>query len=503
MDGDTIPQEAGINERAVSFTKGCYVGPGDGGAAALQGQAEPPPARPAAVGAGRARRRDPARRARWWAGSARRASRRGSARSRWPSSAARRRPATRSWWRAAPPPWPSCPSAVTERRDRRRAPRSRHGLTGASPLLGGPLTAAAGAEEPRAPCPALRRPRRRRSTCRARRRRRLPEPRELRDADPARRGRPRAGRLGPLASASSTCVEPRARLLLPVLVPRGGGGRGERARRGRRAARVEPLRRAASGRADDHAGDPPRAPAAAARSTCSASTGSRAIPASGCSPTRSASWPRTPPTPSACCATRAGSRSCSPRARRASRKLYWQRYRLRRFGRGGFVRTAIRAGVPIVPIAVVGAEEAMPIFAHVPLLQRLTGLIYFPVNHAFPHFGLAAAGMYLPAKFKIRFLEPVDLSALRRGGRRRRGARPAHRRGHPRPHPGRARLAARCAHVRLVRLGSVRRMIARGKTPRGRAAALAVIVGRGARRAAGRTTSRTSRARRCRSSSPA
>jgi hypothetical protein len=52
----------------------------------------------------------------------------------------------------------------------------------------------------------------------------------------------------------------------------------------------------------------------------------------------------------------------------------------------------------------------MPIFAHVPLLQRLTGLIYFPVNHAFPHFGLAAGLMYLPAKFKIRFLDPVDLS---------------------------------------------------------------------------------------------
>ncbi len=74
------------------------------------------------------------------------------------------------------------------------------------------------------------------------------------------------------------------------------------------------------------------------------------------------------------------------------------------------MRTAIRAGVPIVPVAVVGAEDAMPIFAHVPLLQRLTGLIYFPVNHAFPHFGAAAALMYLPAKFRIRFLEPVDLS---------------------------------------------------------------------------------------------
>jgi 1-acyl-sn-glycerol-3-phosphate acyltransferase len=99
-----------------------------------------------------------------------------------------------------------------------------------------------------------------------------------------------------------------------------------------------------------------------------------------------------------------------PEGQKGSRKLYWQRYRLRRFGRGGFVRTAMRAGVPIVPTAVLGAEEAMPIFAHVPLLQRLTGLIYFPINHAFPHFGLAAGLMYLPAKFKIRFLEPIELA---------------------------------------------------------------------------------------------
>jgi 1-acyl-sn-glycerol-3-phosphate acyltransferase len=99
-----------------------------------------------------------------------------------------------------------------------------------------------------------------------------------------------------------------------------------------------------------------------------------------------------------------------PEGQKGSRKLYWQRYKLRRFGRGGFVRTAMRAGVPIVPTAVMGAEEAMPIFAHVPLLQRLTGLIYFPINHAFPQFGLAAGLMYLPAKFRIRFLEPIDLS---------------------------------------------------------------------------------------------
>jgi 1-acyl-sn-glycerol-3-phosphate acyltransferase len=99
-----------------------------------------------------------------------------------------------------------------------------------------------------------------------------------------------------------------------------------------------------------------------------------------------------------------------PEGQKGSRKLFWQRYRLRRFGRGGFVRTAIRARVPIVPIAVMGAEEAMPIFAHLRVFERLTGLIYFPLNHAFPHFGLAAGLMYLPAKFRICFLEPVDLS---------------------------------------------------------------------------------------------
>jgi 1-acyl-sn-glycerol-3-phosphate acyltransferase len=96
-----------------------------------------------------------------------------------------------------------------------------------------------------------------------------------------------------------------------------------------------------------------------------------------------------------------------PEGQKATRKLFWQRYRLRRFGRGGFVKTALRAGVPIVPVAVIGAEEAMPIFAHVPLMQRLTGLIYFPVNHAFPHLGVAAGLFFMPAKFKIRFLEPI------------------------------------------------------------------------------------------------
>ena len=95
-----------------------------------------------------------------------------------------------------------------------------------------------------------------------------------------------------------------------------------------------------------------------------------------------------------------------PEGAKATEKLYKDRYKLRRFGRGGFVEAAMRAGVPIVPVAVVGAEEAMPTFAQVGLLKRLTGLIYFPITPLFPHFGLLGAA-YLPAKFKLRFLEPV------------------------------------------------------------------------------------------------
>ena len=96
-----------------------------------------------------------------------------------------------------------------------------------------------------------------------------------------------------------------------------------------------------------------------------------------------------------------------PEGRKGTEKLYKDRYRLRRFGRGGFVEAAMRARAPIVPVAVVGAEEAAPIFAHVPALQRLTGLIYFPITPTFPHFGLLGMLGFLPAKFHIRFLPPV------------------------------------------------------------------------------------------------
>jgi 1-acyl-sn-glycerol-3-phosphate acyltransferase len=101
-----------------------------------------------------------------------------------------------------------------------------------------------------------------------------------------------------------------------------------------------------------------------------------------------------------------------PEGRRGTEKLYKDRYRLRRFGRGGFVQAAMRARAPIVPVAVVGAEEAQPIFAQLGLLQRLTGLLYVPLTPTFPHLGPLGMLGYLPAKFTIRFLEPIPTADL-------------------------------------------------------------------------------------------
>jgi 1-acyl-sn-glycerol-3-phosphate acyltransferase len=96
-----------------------------------------------------------------------------------------------------------------------------------------------------------------------------------------------------------------------------------------------------------------------------------------------------------------------PEGRKGTEKLYKDRYKLRRFGRGGFVEAAMRAQTPIVPVCVIGAEESAPIFAQVNFLQKLTGLIYFPVTPTFPWLGPLGMLGYLPAKFKLRFLEPM------------------------------------------------------------------------------------------------
>jgi 1-acyl-sn-glycerol-3-phosphate acyltransferase len=79
-----------------------------------------------------------------------------------------------------------------------------------------------------------------------------------------------------------------------------------------------------------------------------------------------------------------------------------ERHRMRSFGRGAFVEAAIRAGVPIVPIAVLGAEDASPPFARLDPLRRLTRLTQVPLGTGFP----------LPAKLRIRFLAPVLIGEL-------------------------------------------------------------------------------------------
>ena len=96
-----------------------------------------------------------------------------------------------------------------------------------------------------------------------------------------------------------------------------------------------------------------------------------------------------------------------PEGIKATGKLYGDRYHLRRFGRGGFVEIAMRAGVPVVPIAVVGGEEAMPTLFKVPAISKALGLPYWPVTVNQLVFGPAGLVLPLPAKFKLRVLEPV------------------------------------------------------------------------------------------------
>ncbi|HMX65431.1 MAG TPA: lysophospholipid acyltransferase family protein [Microthrixaceae bacterium] len=84
-----------------------------------------------------------------------------------------------------------------------------------------------------------------------------------------------------------------------------------------------------------------------------------------------------------------------------------ERYQLRRFGRGGFVEIAMRAGVPVIPIAVVGAEESMPTLARIPYLPSLVGVPYAPLTANMLLMGPLGLVGYLPAKFKLRVLDPV------------------------------------------------------------------------------------------------
>ena len=96
-----------------------------------------------------------------------------------------------------------------------------------------------------------------------------------------------------------------------------------------------------------------------------------------------------------------------PEGSKGPGKNFSQRYQLRRFGRGGFVEIAMRAGVPVVPIAVVGAEESMPTLYNMSRLAKGFGLPYFPITANMLAFGPLGAVTYFPAKFKLRVLPPV------------------------------------------------------------------------------------------------
>jgi 1-acyl-sn-glycerol-3-phosphate acyltransferase len=87
-------------------------------------------------------------------------------------------------------------------------------------------------------------------------------------------------------------------------------------------------------------------------------------------------------------------------------KPFTERYKLQRFGRGGFVAAAVRTGVPIVPLSVVGAEEIYPLVGNLPSLARLLGIPYVPITPLFPWLGPLGL-VPLPSKWLLEFGEPV------------------------------------------------------------------------------------------------
>jgi 1-acyl-sn-glycerol-3-phosphate acyltransferase len=96
-----------------------------------------------------------------------------------------------------------------------------------------------------------------------------------------------------------------------------------------------------------------------------------------------------------------------PEGTKGPSKSFTDRYQLRRFGRGGFVEIAMRAGVPVIPIAVVGSEEAMPIVLRLPSLARALRVPYFPITANVLALGPLGVFVPFPAKFKLHVLDPV------------------------------------------------------------------------------------------------
>ncbi len=100
-----------------------------------------------------------------------------------------------------------------------------------------------------------------------------------------------------------------------------------------------------------------------------------------------------------------------PEGVKGAAKVFRERYRLKRFGRGGVVRVAIESATPLVPVAVVGAEEAHPILFKMETLARIVGLPFIPVTPTFP--ALGPLGLVpLPSKWSIHFGEAIALDHL-------------------------------------------------------------------------------------------
>lgn len=99
-----------------------------------------------------------------------------------------------------------------------------------------------------------------------------------------------------------------------------------------------------------------------------------------------------------------------PEGLKGTRKSFAERYRLARFGRGGFVGTALAAGAPIIPVAVVGSEEIYPKLAESDLLAKLSGAPFFPLTPTFPWLGPLGL-LPLPSRWRIHFCPPIDVSA--------------------------------------------------------------------------------------------
>ncbi len=100
-----------------------------------------------------------------------------------------------------------------------------------------------------------------------------------------------------------------------------------------------------------------------------------------------------------------------PEGVKGTGKPWSERYRLRRFGRGGFVQVAIRSRSPIIPISVVGSEEIYPMLGNIEPVAKLTGFPYFPITPLFPWLGLLGT-LPLPSRWRIQFHPPIRTDEL-------------------------------------------------------------------------------------------